>query len=234
MLRPVTSYNSVILREVTNLADHSSVWTCFLQELELDDSSLICLSVPGDIAKKLLHYLKQKVPSSCLSDLLCSHAFSKHYLKRGGGSLEDEELLGEDTLLVVSELLSPQDVQFYCGFFFSWELSECIQSGRRWRRVSELLFFVLCPFLFFVSNGVRLQEGQERVSCGLELHGDREWASLRGRKQISWRSGGQDERWDLFLTQTFNHDPKFHLSTSDFTFIKLLLNIFCLKIKTTI
>uniref|UniRef100_A0A3Q2ZGM4 Cullin 7 n=1 Tax=Kryptolebias marmoratus TaxID=37003 RepID=A0A3Q2ZGM4_KRYMA len=68
-----------------------------VQELELDDSSLICLSVPGEVAKKLLHYLKQKLPSSCLSDLLCSHAFSKHYLKKGGGSLEDEELLGEDT-----------------------------------------------------------------------------------------------------------------------------------------
>lgn len=63
--------------------------------MELNDSSLIGLSVPGDVAKKLLHYLKQKLPSSCLSDLLCSHAFSKHYLRRGGGSLEDEELLGE-------------------------------------------------------------------------------------------------------------------------------------------
>lgn len=60
-----------------------------------DDSSLIGLSVPGDVAKKLLHYLKQKLPSSCLSDLLCSHVFSKHYLRRGGGSLEDEELLGK-------------------------------------------------------------------------------------------------------------------------------------------
>uniref|UniRef100_A0A3B4TIP5 Cullin 7 n=1 Tax=Seriola dumerili TaxID=41447 RepID=A0A3B4TIP5_SERDU len=66
------------------------------QDGELDDSSLISLSVPGDVAKKLLHYLKQKLPSSCLSDLLCSHAFSKHYLRRGGGCLEDEELLGED------------------------------------------------------------------------------------------------------------------------------------------
>ncbi|XP_011601515.1 cullin-9 [Takifugu rubripes] len=68
------------------------------QEAELDDSSLIGLSVPGDVAKKLLHYLKQKLPSSCLSDLLCSHAFSKHYLRRGGGSLEDEELLAENSL----------------------------------------------------------------------------------------------------------------------------------------
>lgn len=67
----------------------------FPQEVGLDDSSLIGLSVPGDVAKKLLHFLKQKLPSSCLSDLLCSHAFSKHYLRRGGGSLEDEELLGE-------------------------------------------------------------------------------------------------------------------------------------------
>lgn len=47
------------------------------------------------MAKKLLHYLKQKLPSSCLGDLLCSHTFSKHYLRRGGGGLEDEELLGE-------------------------------------------------------------------------------------------------------------------------------------------
>lgn len=66
------------------------------QEAELDDLSLIGLSVHGDVAKKLLHYLKQKLPSSCLSDLLCSHTFSKHYLRRGGESLEDEELLGED------------------------------------------------------------------------------------------------------------------------------------------
>ncbi|KAM8738786.1 cullin-9 isoform 2-T2 [Acanthopagrus schlegelii] len=68
------------------------------QETELDDSSLIGLSVPGDVAKKLLHYLKQKLPSSCLSDLLCSHAFCKHYLRRGGGILEDEELLAESSL----------------------------------------------------------------------------------------------------------------------------------------
>ncbi|XP_023251438.1 cullin-9 isoform X1 [Seriola lalandi dorsalis] len=68
------------------------------QDGELDDSSLISLSVPGDVAKKLLHYLKQKLPSSCLSDLLCSHAFSKHYLRRGGGCLEDEELLAESSL----------------------------------------------------------------------------------------------------------------------------------------
>nr|XP_020477945.1 cullin-9 [Monopterus albus] len=68
------------------------------QDGELDDSALIGLSVPGDTAKKLLHYLKQKLPSSCLSDLLCSHAFSKHYLRRGGGCLEDEELLAESSV----------------------------------------------------------------------------------------------------------------------------------------
>uniref|UniRef100_A0A3P8V191 Cullin 7 n=1 Tax=Cynoglossus semilaevis TaxID=244447 RepID=A0A3P8V191_CYNSE len=67
-----------------------------LQDIdELDDVSLISLTVPGDVAKKLIHYLKQKLPSSCLSDLFSSHAFTKHYLKRGGGGgLEDEELLG--------------------------------------------------------------------------------------------------------------------------------------------
>ncbi|XP_060896473.1 cullin-9 isoform X5 [Labrus mixtus] len=68
------------------------------QEAELDDWSLIGLSVHGDVAKKLLHYLKQKLPSSCLSDLLCSHTFCKHYLRRGGGILEDEELLAESSL----------------------------------------------------------------------------------------------------------------------------------------
>ncbi|KAM3605984.1 uncharacterized protein V6R79_008521 [Siganus canaliculatus] len=68
------------------------------QEAELDDSSLIGLCVPGGVAKKLLHYLKQKLPSSCLGDLLCSHAFYKHYVRRGGESLEDEELLAESSL----------------------------------------------------------------------------------------------------------------------------------------
>ncbi|XP_068457956.1 cullin-9 isoform X2 [Clinocottus analis] len=67
-------------------------------QAELDDWSLIGLSVPGGVAKKLLHYLKQKLPSSCLSDLLCSHTFSKHYLRGGGGSVEDEELLAESSL----------------------------------------------------------------------------------------------------------------------------------------
>ncbi|KAM9847747.1 cullin-9 isoform 1-T1 [Aulostomus maculatus] len=68
------------------------------QEVELDDATLISLCVPGDVAKKVLHFLKQKLPSSCLGDLLCSHAFSKHYLRRGGGCLEDEELMAEGSL----------------------------------------------------------------------------------------------------------------------------------------
>lgn len=76
-------------------SDYKTKFVSFLQEAELDDLSLIGLSVPGDVAKKLLHYLKQKLPSSCLSDLFCSHAFNKHYLRRGGRSLEDEELLGK-------------------------------------------------------------------------------------------------------------------------------------------
>ncbi|XP_077960477.1 cullin-9 isoform X1 [Gasterosteus aculeatus] len=70
------------------------------QEAELDDSSLIGLSVHGDVAKKLLHYLTQKLPSACQSDLLCSHTFSKHYLRRGGGGSQEEEdeLLAETSL----------------------------------------------------------------------------------------------------------------------------------------
>lgn len=82
----------------TQVLQVGSAYTlCFPpQDGELDDSSLISLAVPEDAAKKLLHYLKQKLPLSCLSDLLCSHTFSKHYLRRGGGGLEDEELLGEE------------------------------------------------------------------------------------------------------------------------------------------
>lgn len=58
--------------------------------------SLIALSVLGDTAKKLLGFLKQKLPSSCLSDLLCSHTYGKFYLRRGRSQEEGKELLGED------------------------------------------------------------------------------------------------------------------------------------------
>lgn len=64
--------------------------------MALDDLSLIGLSIPGDAAKKLLGFLKQKLPSSCLSDLLCSHTYSKFYLRRGRSLDEGEELPGED------------------------------------------------------------------------------------------------------------------------------------------
>ncbi|CAB1343564.1 unnamed protein product [Coregonus sp. 'balchen'] len=66
--------------------------------LHSDEATLIWLSVPGEVARKLLHYLKQTLQNSCLWDLLCSHAFSKHYLRRGGGGLEDDELLPEGSL----------------------------------------------------------------------------------------------------------------------------------------
>lgn len=94
--------------------------------MELDDSSLIGLSVPGDIAKKLLHFLKQKLPSSCLSDLLCSHAFSKHYLRRGGGSLEDEELLGEGANPCWQNV-NTEDI-FFCGILWSQLLFWCLKG----------------------------------------------------------------------------------------------------------
>uniref|UniRef100_A0A8C4ZQJ7 Cullin-9 n=1 Tax=Gadus morhua TaxID=8049 RepID=A0A8C4ZQJ7_GADMO len=58
-------------------------------------TALVDLTPPGGMAKKLLHYLTQKLSGSCLPDLLCSHTFSKLYLRRGGGDLEDEELMGE-------------------------------------------------------------------------------------------------------------------------------------------
>lgn len=59
----------------------------------LDEPSLLQLSVPGEVARKVLHYLKQTLQSSCLGDLLCSHAFAKHYLRRGGADLQDDDPL---------------------------------------------------------------------------------------------------------------------------------------------
>ncbi|XP_029608880.1 cullin-9 isoform X1 [Salmo trutta] len=63
------------------------------QMSDADEATLIRLSVPGEVARRLLHYLKQTLQNSCLWDLLCSHSFSKHYMRRGGGGLEDDELL---------------------------------------------------------------------------------------------------------------------------------------------
>uniref|UniRef100_A0A4W5P5S2 Cullin 9 n=1 Tax=Hucho hucho TaxID=62062 RepID=A0A4W5P5S2_9TELE len=65
---------------------------------QANEATLIRLSVPGEVALKLLHYLKQTLQNSCLWDLLCSHSFSKHYMLRGGGDLEDDELLPDGSL----------------------------------------------------------------------------------------------------------------------------------------
>lgn len=66
--------------------------------VELDEAILIQLSVSSEVARKILHYLKQTLQASCLGDLLCSHAFAKHYLRRGGARLEDEEMFTESSL----------------------------------------------------------------------------------------------------------------------------------------
>ncbi|XP_030626290.1 cullin-9 isoform X1 [Chanos chanos] len=68
------------------------------QVAELDETTLIQLSVSSEVARKVLHYLKQNLQASCLGDLLCSYAFVKHYLRRGGASLEDEEMLTDSSL----------------------------------------------------------------------------------------------------------------------------------------
>ncbi|KAL2083032.1 hypothetical protein ACEWY4_020805 [Coilia grayii] len=68
------------------------------QMCELDEASLLQLSVPSEVARKLLHYLKQTLHSSCLGDLLCSHAFAKHYLRRGGAQLPADDPLAPDSL----------------------------------------------------------------------------------------------------------------------------------------
>ncbi|XP_063047038.1 cullin-9 isoform X2 [Engraulis encrasicolus] len=51
------------------------------QLCDVDEACLLQLCVPGEVAYKLLGYLKTALPSSCLSDLLCSHAYHKHYLR---------------------------------------------------------------------------------------------------------------------------------------------------------
>lgn len=66
--------------------------------VELDESTLIQLSITGEVARKVLHYLKQNLQASCLGDLLCSHTFIKHYLSCGGAGLEDEEMLMDSSL----------------------------------------------------------------------------------------------------------------------------------------
>ncbi|XP_061547027.1 cullin-9 [Phycodurus eques] len=78
-------------REVTRLL------MCSLdqQEAEMDDSALVGLAVAVDVAKKLVHFLKQHLPPSCLGARLCSHAFARHYLRSGGGE-DDREPPGED------------------------------------------------------------------------------------------------------------------------------------------
>lgn len=72
--------------------------SCIFQMVELDESTLIQLSVSSEVVQKILHYLKQNLQASCLGDLLCSHTFIKHYLSRGGVGLEDEEMLMDNSL----------------------------------------------------------------------------------------------------------------------------------------
>ncbi|KAM8851745.1 cullin-9 isoform 2-T2 [Synchiropus picturatus] len=52
---------------------------------ELDNTTLLSLSVSGSVVWNLLHFLKQKLPPTCLSDLLCSYTFSKFYLQEQRG-----------------------------------------------------------------------------------------------------------------------------------------------------
>uniref|UniRef100_A0A671LCY2 Cullin-9-like n=1 Tax=Sinocyclocheilus anshuiensis TaxID=1608454 RepID=A0A671LCY2_9TELE len=52
----------------------------------LDESTLIQLSLSSEVARKVLHYLKQNLQASCLGDLLCSHTFAKHYLNSSSSS----------------------------------------------------------------------------------------------------------------------------------------------------
>lgn len=54
----------------------------------MGDSALVGLTVPADVARKLIRYLKQHLPPSCLDELLCSCAFARHCGRSGGGGHE--------------------------------------------------------------------------------------------------------------------------------------------------
>ncbi|XP_043916222.1 cullin-9 [Protopterus annectens] len=51
---------------------------------ELDDHSLVQLSIPMEVAYKVMQYLNQHSHGSNLSDLHCSHIYIKHFKKREG------------------------------------------------------------------------------------------------------------------------------------------------------
>ncbi|XP_077437963.1 cullin-9 isoform X2 [Vanacampus margaritifer] len=79
-------------REIIRLLRHN----LDKQEAGTDDSALVGLTVPADVARKLVHYLKQHLPPSCLDELLCSHAFARHHLRPGGGGDVREPAPAED------------------------------------------------------------------------------------------------------------------------------------------
>uniref|UniRef100_A0A3Q2YBN8 Uncharacterized protein n=1 Tax=Hippocampus comes TaxID=109280 RepID=A0A3Q2YBN8_HIPCM len=60
------------------------------QQAEMGDSALVGLTVPADVVRKLIRYLKQHLPPSCLDELLCSCAFARHCARSGGGGHERE------------------------------------------------------------------------------------------------------------------------------------------------
>ncbi|XP_032876612.1 cullin-9 isoform X2 [Amblyraja radiata] len=49
---------------------------------EMDESALIQLTVPVELAQKLLHFLNPYCPAAYRNDLESSHVYTKHYLKR--------------------------------------------------------------------------------------------------------------------------------------------------------
>ncbi|KAJ3610489.1 hypothetical protein NHX12_022581 [Muraenolepis orangiensis] len=63
---------------------------------DLDEATLVNLTPPGAVAKKLLHFLNLNLSGSCLPDLLCSNTFSKLCLRRG--DLDDDEEVLESEL----------------------------------------------------------------------------------------------------------------------------------------
>uniref|UniRef100_A0A096LTL3 Cullin 9 n=1 Tax=Poecilia formosa TaxID=48698 RepID=A0A096LTL3_POEFO len=121
-------------------------------EVQPDDASLIGLSVPGDVSKKLLHYLKQALPSWCLGDLLLVEL--RHYLGVAqlflGGSqqLAAQQLglclQGGDTLLHL--LLHLQDRKLQLQPDSSKPFSGQLNIPEN-EQIKDLLLFSVCRFL---------------------------------------------------------------------------------------
>uniref|UniRef100_A0A8C9TVX8 Cullin 7 n=1 Tax=Scleropages formosus TaxID=113540 RepID=A0A8C9TVX8_SCLFO len=135
---------------------------------QLDDATLIQLSVPVGAAQKLLHYLKQTLQTSCLCDLLCSHTFVKHYLRRGG---LDDDVLHRTVSPMDLDPQSPEQASSSMGVLVLSEIS-CDQTfprGLNCELVQECYdsLQVVQPFVRFLYRLATLNKDYAVVMCRL-------------------------------------------------------------------